>query len=111
MGISLLMVDCATRMGRTMATMPIITRMLKMLDPTTLPMASWVAPRAADMTEMTSSGAEVPNDTIVRPITSSLTPQRRAMADEPSVRALAPTSMSAKPPMRYIISSIIVDMS
>lgn len=47
-------------MGRIMAVTPMMTSMLKRLDPTTLPIASPADPLMADMTEMTSSGADVP---------------------------------------------------
>ena len=47
-------------------------------------------PFIADITLITSSGADVPNATMVRPITSSLIPKRLATPDPPSVSQLAP---------------------
>lgn len=76
-------------MGRIMAVTPMMTSMLKRLDPTTLPIASPADPLMADMTEMTSSGADVPKATTVSPTTRSEMPNRRAMAAEPSVSQLA----------------------
>jgi hypothetical protein len=48
-----------------------------------------------------NSGAEVPKATTVRPITMSVTPSRRAIVAEPSVKPVAPTRMSTKPPIKY----------
>ena len=45
---------------------------------------------------MTSSGVEVPNATTVRPMIRSLMPIRLAIAEAPSVRMLAPVSISAR---------------
>ena len=107
-GSSLVITERSTAMGRIMAVTPMMTSMLKRLDPTTLPIASPADPLMADMTEMTSSGADVPKATTVSPTMRSEMPNRRAMAAEPSVSQLAPKSMSARPMMRYTMSSIIV---
>ena len=73
-------------MGMTSAVHPTIIRMLNMLEPTTFPIAISELPLTADMTLMTSSGAEVPKATIVRPITRSEIRKRLATAAAPSVR-------------------------
>ncbi len=85
-GISLVMMLFSTLMGRTMAVIPMMASMLKILLPTVLPTASPALPSMAEITLITSSGAEVPNATTVRPTIRSDMPMRRATADEPSVR-------------------------
>lgn len=99
-GISLVMMLRSTFIGMTIAVTPIMTRILNILLPTTLPIASSALPWIADMRLMTNSGAEVPNATTVSPIMRSETPQRFAIADAPSVRIFAPTRISASPNMR-----------
>lgn len=83
--------------GRTRAHSPRMTNTLKMLEPTTLPIATSLWPPMADSTLTTSSGVEVPMATIVRPITNSETRKRWASAAEPSVRKLAPARISPRP--------------
>ena len=85
-GISFDIVDFPMDMGMTSAVHPTIIRMLNMLEPTTFPIAISELPLTADMTLMTSSGAEVPKATIVRPITRSEIRKRLATAAAPSVR-------------------------
>ena len=107
-GISLVMMLRSIRMGENRAVTPIITRTLKILLPTTLPTAISALPLSAEMKLIVSSGAEVPKATMVRPITRSLTPHLRAMAEAPSVRALAPTRMSTRPNRRKMMLRNIV---
>ena len=97
-GISRLSIPRPTAMGLTRAVQPTIISMLKMLLPTTLPTAMSALPCRADRMLMTSSGADVPKATIVRPMTRFEIPYRLAMAAAPSVNALAPSRMSASPP-------------
>ena len=47
---------------------PITKRILKILLPTILPIAIPALPRFAAVTDVTSSGSEVPKATIVKPI-------------------------------------------
>ena len=47
---------------------PRMNRMLKILLPTMLPMAMSAFPLRAATTEVTSSGSDVPNATMVRPM-------------------------------------------
>lgn len=107
-GISLFMMLFSTFMGITNATHPIIMRMLKILLPTTLPIANSALPSMADRMLITNSGAEVPNATIVNPITRSLTPHFFATDDAPSVRQLAPTKIKARPPINNRMFIIII---
>ena len=85
-GISLIIIPLPICMGRARATAPIMSRVLKILLPTTLPMAMPVLPSTADMTLMVSSGADVPKATMVRPTIRSDRPNLRAIAAAPSVR-------------------------
>ena len=85
-GMSLRRLSRVMGMGSSTAVRPRMSRVLKMLDPTTLPMAISAFPCEAPMKLTTISGADVPIPTIVRPITNSLSPKRRATADAPSTR-------------------------
>ena len=62
---------------------PKIIRMLNTLLPITLPKAKADCPLRAEITDVASSGNDVPPATIVRPTTKSLTPKARAMAEAP----------------------------
>jgi hypothetical protein len=57
-----------------------------MFEPTTLPTAMSLCPRIAAISEVASSGREVPTAMMVRPITRSLMPNRRATPTAPSTR-------------------------
>jgi hypothetical protein len=56
--------------------------MLKILLPTTLPIARSLSPFHVAIIDVISSGSEVPIATIVRPMTSSLTPKILAMPED-----------------------------
>ena len=76
---------------------PRISRMLAMLEPTTLPRAMSPAPASAARALTTSSGALVPKATMVSPTTSGPTPRRRASAALPRTSPSAPrTSRRAR---------------
>ena len=106
-GMSLVIMLRSIFIGANIAVMPIMARTLKMLLPTTLPIASSALPLMADTMLMTSSGADVPKATTVNPMTSSDTPHRFAMLEAPSVNMLAPTNMNANPAIRNTMLSII----
>ena len=106
-GMSLVIIVRSIFIGTIMAVTPMITNTLNILLPTTLPMASSGLPCNADTMLITSSGADVPNATTVRPTIRSETPQRLAMADAPSVSMLAPSIISARPTIKNTISRII----
>ena len=76
---------------------PKINMMLKILLPTTLPIAISVSPLRAATTEVASSGNDVPADTIVSAITDSLTPNSPAMPAAPSTNQLPPNTRATKP--------------
>ena len=61
--------------GQIRAAVPITKRILKILLPTILPIAIPALPRFAAVTDVTSSGSEVPKATIVKPIKRSLIPK------------------------------------
>ena len=96
-GMSRRMFSLVSTSGRISAQIPRITKTLKMFEPTTLPIATSLLPAAAESTETTSSGIEVPTATIVRPMMNSGTRKRWATAAEPSVRKFAPPRISPRP--------------
>ena len=69
-----------------------------MLLPTTLPTAMSRSPRRAAITEVATSGSDVPAAITVRPMTSSDTPRARARTTAPSTMKRAPTTSSPSPP-------------
>jgi hypothetical protein len=81
--------------------------MLKILLPTTLPIAISALPCIEDRRLITNSGADVPNATIVRPITRSDILNRLATDAAPSVSALAPANINARPATNIKIFQII----
>ena len=96
-GISRLRLVGEIAIGRISDVTPRISRVLKMLEPITLPTAMSALPLIAPMKLTTISGAEVPMPTIVRPITNSLTPSLRAIDDDPSTRISDPTTTRTRP--------------
>ena len=68
--------------------------------PTTLPMARSVLPRSAATKEVINSGMEVPAETMVSPITASLTPRLKATALAPFTKRLAPKPRTTMPANR-----------
>jgi hypothetical protein len=68
-GISFHTVDFCTRSVLIIADIPRIKRIFTIFDPTIFPMAISVLPLRAALIFTISSGADVPNATIVRPIT------------------------------------------
>ena len=99
-GISFLSVLRVMTIGANRAVQPTIINVLKILLPTTLPIAMSALPLRAEETLTVSSGAEVPNATIVSPITIGGIRKRLATEAEPSVNPLAPRRMRISPPIR-----------
>ena len=85
-GISLLRVLRSILKGEIAAVKPKISRMLQMLEPTTLPSDMSPCPCKAEDTEMSISGEEVPMPTIVRPMMKFDSLARWAIATEDSTR-------------------------
>ncbi len=71
--------------------------MLKMFEPTTFPTAISRWPRQAARTDVATSGSDVPAATIVRPMTSSETPNDRANATAPPTSQRAPRTSIPSP--------------
>ena len=70
-GISLQTVDLVTNNGKIIEEIPRIKKILIILLPITLPIAIWVFPCALAKILTRSSGADVPNETIVKPMIKS----------------------------------------
>ena len=71
--------------------------MLKMHEPSTLPMTIPFSPFLSAVIEVTSSGREVPIATTVRPISASLKPKNEAISLAPSTTKLEPMITPAIP--------------
>jgi hypothetical protein len=71
--------------------------MLQMLLPTTLPTAIMLFPWMEEMRLTTSSGAEVPKATTVKPMTIGVTPMLRARLEDPFTSHSAPKYSSTNP--------------
>ena len=107
-GISRFLLDGVTVIGRMSAVRPRIKSVLKILEPTTLPMAISAFPWKAPIKLTTISGADVPMPTMVRPMTNSLRPKRRATEEAPSTSQSAPKTMRASPARSRMTVRIIV---
>ncbi len=83
--------------GLIVAEAPRTRKILNMLLPMTFPIAKPGLPLIADITEVASSGREVPAATIVKPITASLTPRADAMPDAPSTNQFPPNIRPPRP--------------
>ena len=81
------------------AVRPRIPRILKMFDPTILPMAISDCFRNAAINEVASSGKDVPTATTVSPINASDTPKVRAIVTAPSTMKRAPNINATSPPI------------
>ena len=110
-GMSRFQLDGVMAIGRMRAVTPRISRVFMMFEPTTLPMAMSALPWKAPMKLTTISGAEVPMPTMVRPMTNSLRPKRRAMPEAPSTSQSAPNTMRARPPMSRRTCNQIISLS
>jgi len=86
-----------TTSGAINAEAPRMNNTLKMLLPTTLPIAMSTCPVSAPWTDTAISGALVPYATIVIPITSGETPNDSAIFDAPRTSASAPTTNRTSP--------------
>ena len=84
--------------------MPTINKILNILDPTTFPIAMLSSPFLIAVTDVTSSGSDVPTATIVRPISVSLTPNALAILLAPFTTACPPQITAAIPITSIIIS-------
>ena len=76
--------------GLIMAATPRATPTLNRLEPSAFPIAISGSPARAAMADENISGADVPNATIVRPITKGDIPRLRAKAEAPNTSQRAP---------------------
>ena len=76
---------------------PTTNKILKILDPMIFPIAMSALPFLAAVTEVTSSGKEVPKATIVNPINLWLTPSEMAMFVAASTAKLLPIIKHTSP--------------
>ncbi len=85
--------------------MPRINRILVIFEPIILLIANSVAPWALEKILIKSSGMEVPNATIVIPMTKDDMPYFLAIEDEPSTKRSAPLINITKPVInkKYVI--------
>ena len=83
--------------GQITPVVPRISRMLKTLDPSTLPMAIPLLPFFAATTLVASSGMDVPIATMVSPVTASLTPIILATSVALSTNKLLPKTNITSP--------------
>ena len=92
-----------TDRGQIRALMPITTKRLKILEPTTFPMAMSLLPFTAAVILTASSGALVPKATMVSPIIKDGIRKRLAMEEAPSTNQSAPFTSSKNPTNKKII--------
>ena len=85
---SMVVIPPKSRIGEIKPVIPRMARILKTLEPTTLPMAMPLCPLRADMMEVASSGSDVPPATIVRPMMASDTPNCSATMLAPLSRGV-----------------------
>ena len=103
-GISFRSVLRVITIGATREVQPTINRILKILLPTTFPIAMSELPFIADDMLTVSSGVEVPKATMVRPITMDGILNRLAMEAAPSVSPFAPSRIRSNPPISSSMS-------
>lgn len=107
MGISLRIVSLRMASGRIKAARPRISKILRMLEPMTLPSTMSVEPAARALMETASSGAEVPKAMMVRPMRVLDTLKLVAVEAAPSTKKSAPLMSKTKPTMSKTICKTI----
>ena len=85
-------------MGLTINVTPSTNPIFAMFEPSALPTANSPESARADMTEIRTSGADVPSETIVSPISMGVRPARFAIAEAPSTNRSALQTRAIKPP-------------
>ena len=99
--------DPGTSSGRMHAVVPSTNAILVILDPKAFPSASPGLPSKAATAETSSSGADVPIDTMVRPIRKWLMPSREARLAAPSTNLSALMTVSAMPRTTATVAQIM----
>ncbi len=107
-GISFQTVELLTLKGRISAHIPKIRRIFAILLPTTLPIARSGEPLRAETIFTVNSGADVPNDTTVNPITSAGIPSFFDIEAAPRTNPSAPAIKITSPIIISSTSSIII---
>lgn len=98
-GQSLLRVATATGIGSIKAVKPNTNEILAMLEPTTFPMAISGEPCKAAFKLTINSGAEVPKETMVIPITNGESLNFAAIPTAPLTNTSPPPIKTANPPI------------
>ena len=106
-GISLRTVSLRIMSGRITAARPKISSTFKIFEPITLPSTMSVCPDDNAFNEIASSGADVPNAIIVRPIKVFGTLKFDAVDDAPSTNQSAPLINRTNPAINNTICSAI----
>lgn len=91
-------ISCGTLMGAMMAATPTTAKVLKILEPMTLPAIS-SSPFLAAMMDDTSSGRLVPTATMVKPMMTSDKPMAVAILTAPHTIMRELKTSTTKPPM------------
>ena len=107
-GISNFIFFLSIATGKKTAVSPRIPSTLKILEPTTLPMATSALPLRAPMKLTTSSGIDVPTPTIAAPMTKSDTLYLLAIDTAPATRKSAPNTIPARDTSRIMYSITIL---
>ena len=98
-----------TTKGVITADAPRMSNTLRMLLPTTLPMAMSTLPSSTAPADTANSGALVPNATTVSPTTNGEMPNDKASLAAPRTNQPAPSTRATKPPMN--INTMVSDMT
>ena len=101
-GTSSLMLSKCNGRGRIRALNPSMNRMLKILVPAMLPMASVPLPSVAAVIPTANSGMLVPTETIVSPIIIGFILSSVAICEAPRSNNSAPTMMMTSPARKVI---------
>ena len=86
----------STLPGAIRPAIPTTPKVLKRLEPKTLPKARACCPFLAAANEAASSGTEVPKAKMVKPMSKSLTPSARAICSAPQIRPCELSIMATK---------------
>ena len=76
---------------------PSTNKILKMFEPITLPITNWFSPFLKAVSDVTSSGQEVPIATMVKPTNVSLIPKASAIDEALSTTKSPPRIIPARP--------------
>lgn len=86
-----------TGIGVMVLLKPSTNKILNMFDPITFPITNWFSSLFRAVSEVTSSGSDVPIATIVKPTNVSLIPHAIAIYDDEFTTSWAPRIIAASP--------------